>query len=84
LARRREGLLTTGEAAERLEIAIPSVKRWIERGTLKGSQVGGRWLVAEESVERILRIRQLLKEMDEEGYPTDEEIQDMYRRRRQT
>lgn len=83
LTHRREGLLTTGEAAERLGIAIPSVKRWIERGTLKGSQVGGRWLVAEESMERILRIRKLLKEMDEEGNPTDEEIQEMYRKRRQ-
>lgn len=82
LARPPRGFLTTGQAAERLGISIPTVKRWIERGTLNGGPVGGRWLVAVESVERIVKIRQLFKELDEEGYPSDEEIREMYSKRR--
>lgn len=69
LARPRRGFLTTGEAADQLGISIPTVKRWIERGTLDGGPVGGRWLVSSESVERILRVRNVLRELDEEGNP---------------
>lgn len=84
LSRPRQGVLTTGETAERLGISIPTVKRWIERGTLDGGPVGGRWLVSEESVEHHVRLRKLLKAMDEEGNPTDEEIQEMYSRSRRS
>ena len=76
------GYVTTGAAAERLGISIPTVKDWIRRGTLDGGPVGGRWLVDEGSVERVLRIRRILREMDEEGNPTDEEIRELYSRRR--
>jgi excisionase family DNA binding protein len=82
LSRPPRGFLTVGQAAERLGISILSVKRWIERGTLDGGPVEGRWLVATESVERILRVRKILREMDEEGNPTDEEIRELYERSR--
>lgn len=82
LGRFSGGLITTGEAAERLRISIPTVKRWIERGALSGVDTGTRWLVTEESVERVLRIRRNLKEMDEEGNPTDEEILELTKRTR--
>lgn len=74
LARRRGEFLTTGEAAERLGVSIPTVKRWIERGALAGGPMGGRWLVAPESVERMVRLRESLVELDREGNPTVEEI----------
>ncbi|MBI2954834.1 MAG: helix-turn-helix domain-containing protein [Chloroflexi bacterium] len=42
LARPARGWITTGQAAERLGITIPTVKAWISRGALIGRQVGGR------------------------------------------
>jgi excisionase family DNA binding protein len=74
LARRRGELLTTGEAAGRLGVSIPTVKRWIDRGTLVGSQMGGRWLVAPDSVQRLARLKASLVDLDQEGNPTEEEI----------
>ena len=82
LGRFSGGLLTTGEAAGRLRVSIPTVKRWIERGALAGVDTGTRWLVTEESVDRVIRIRRNLKEMDEEGNPTDEEILELTKRTR--
>ncbi len=81
---REEGLVTTGEAAARLRISVPTVRRWLERGALVGVNLGTRWLVSEESVERVLRIRRNLREMAEEGYPTEEELLDLERRSRRT
>jgi len=82
LGRFSGGLLTTGEAADRLHVSIPTVKRWIERGALSGVDTGTRWLVTEESVERVIRVRRNLKEMDEEGNPTGEEILELTKRTR--
>ncbi len=82
LGRFSGGLLTTGEAADRLRVSIPTVKRWIERGALSGVDTGTRWLVTEESVDRVIRIRRNLQEMDEEGNPTDEEIYELTKRTR--
>lgn len=65
------------EAAERLDIAIPTVKEWIRRGTLKGRPVENRWWVSEESVEKVLTVRKMLADMEEEGYPTEEEIHEL-------
>lgn len=81
LVRSRRMLLTTGEAAARLNVSIPTVKRWIERGTLDGGLVGSRWLVSPESVQRVLDVRKILGEIEAEGFPTDEEIRAMYARR---
>ncbi|MDO8669819.1 MAG: helix-turn-helix domain-containing protein [Dehalococcoidia bacterium] len=82
LARPNRGWLTTGQAAERLGVTIPTVKNWIRRGTLKGAPVGSRWVVSEESVERISGIRKALGDLDEEGYPTPEEIASLTREAR--
>ncbi len=82
LNKAEDGTYTTGEAAERLGVSIPTVKRWIERGVLKGVTVGTRWLVAKEGVERIVRVRKTLAEMDEEGNPTTEEFIELRRRGR--
>ncbi len=83
LARPERGLLTTGQAAERLGVSITTVKEWVRRGTLKGVDTGTRWLVSEDSVERILRIRKTIAEIDEEGYPTPEEIYELTKKVRQ-
>ena len=82
LARLERGVLTTGQAAERLGVSIPTVKRWIERGTLAGGPLGGRWLVSTEDVERFVRLRAALVALDEEGNPSPEEIRELYQRSR--
>src|SRR5919198_2378778 len=62
LARPPRGFLTTGQAAERLGTSIPTVKRWIARGTLDGGPVGGRWVATDASVERVLSMRRVLED----------------------
>jgi excisionase family DNA binding protein len=85
LVRPARGWLSTGQAAERLGVTVPTVKDWIRRGTLEGQPVGGRWRVSAASVEKVLQVRGMLTEMEEEGYPTEKDIRDLTRRaRRQT
>jgi hypothetical protein len=55
-------------------VTIPTVKDWICRGTLQEQPVDSRWRVSAASVEKVLQVRAMLDEMDEEGFPTDEEI----------
>jgi excisionase family DNA binding protein len=78
LARPGHDLLTTGQAAERLGVSIPTVKRWVERGTLAGGSLVTRWLVSAESVDRLIRSRAALVELDREGNPTPDEIRALY------
>ena len=82
VARPGRGLLTTGQAAERLGIAVQTVKNWIERGTLRGVNTGTRWLVSEESVETVEGIRRTFTESAREGYPTPEETAALTKRTR--
>ena len=79
LARPDQELLTTGQAAERLGIAIPTVTRWVERGALVGARPSGRWLIAAASVERLLQLRAALREIEQEGFPSDDELQQLIR-----
>jgi excisionase family DNA binding protein len=82
LVRPERGVLTTGQAAERLGVSIPTVKRWVERGALIGGALGGRWRVSAESVDRLVRLRAALVALDEEGNPTPEEVGALAGRRR--
>lgn len=82
LAKREPEFLTTGQAADRLGVSIPTVKRWIERGGLSGGEMGGRWLVSAESVERLVEVRNTLLEMDRDGNPSREEIAQAHLARR--
>ena len=80
LARAAWGWLGNGQAAERLDVTVPPVKDWIRRGTLEGQPVGSRWRVSAASVDKVLRVRGMLAEMEDEGYPTEEEIRELIRR----
>ena len=77
-----DDFISTGQAAERLQVSIPTVKRWVERGALVGGRVGERWLIDAESVARASRLRSALRLVDEEGNPTQEEIQALIGRHR--
>jgi hypothetical protein len=78
LARPARGFLTADQAAEGLGIPVSTVEDWVERGTLEGGPAEGCLLVATESVERVPRVREALRALDEEGNPTPEEIRDLY------
>lgn len=80
LVRPERGFLTTGQAAERLGVSIPTIKRWIERDNLAGGQLGGRWVVSQESVDRLVRLRETLRALDEEGNPSPDEVRAMHGR----
>lgn len=74
--------LTTGQAAERLNVARQTIKNWLQRGTLRGVNTGTRWLVSAESVETIEGIRRTFADMESEGYPSPEEIHELTKRTR--
>ena len=80
LTRPSRGWLSTGQAAERLGVTVPTVKDWIRRGTLEGQPVGSRWRVSTASVDKVLQVRGMLAEMEDEGNPTAEEIRVRTRR----
>jgi hypothetical protein len=75
LARVAPGLVSTGVAARRLDVSIPTVKRWVRHGTLDGQRINGRWLVTEEGVDRVLAARLALDALTAEGYPAAEDAQ---------
>ncbi len=74
------GWLTTGQAADQLDVSIPTVKDWIRRGTLTGRQVGSRWHVSQESVRKVLGLRQVLAEMDQRSHSTRQQTHDLNKR----
>ena len=80
LVRPARGWLSTGQAAERLGVTVPTVKDWIRRGALEGQPVGSRWRVSAASVDKILQVHGMLSKMEEDGYPTEEEIRELTRR----
>jgi excisionase family DNA binding protein len=77
------GLLTTGQAAARLGVAVQTVKNWIARGSLRGVRTGTRWLVSEASVESVEGLRRAFAEAAAEGYPTPTEVAALTKRTRQ-
>ncbi|MHB8990726.1 MAG: helix-turn-helix domain-containing protein [Chloroflexota bacterium] len=79
LARPARAGFTTGQAAERLGVTIPTVKAWILRGALVGRQVGDRWWVSRESVEEVLGFGGVVVQLEEEGSSTEEEAGRMTR-----
>jgi excisionase family DNA binding protein len=72
-------LMTVKETAEYLRIPLPTVYYLVQRGQLPAIQIGGRWRVKKDALDRdVLRA-------DEQGQPTvlvvddDEELQEMFK-----
>jgi excisionase family DNA binding protein len=72
--------LAVAQAAERLRVSKTTVKQWLKRGSLTGYQWNGRWRIAPSDVEHIIRLRAALRDIELEGYPTQEEILALYSR----
>lgn len=45
----------TSEVAEKFGVTVLTVRRWIEKGVVKGVKVGGRWFVEADSLKQINR-----------------------------
>src|SRR5207302_1485715 len=72
-------LMTVKETAEYLRIPLPTVYYLVQRGQLPAIQIGGRWRVKKEALDR-----EILRE-EEHGQPTvlviddDENLQEMFK-----
>src|SRR3982750_815268 len=78
-AQTMHNLMTVKETAEYLRIPLPTVYYLVQRGQLPAIQIGGRWRVKKDALDRdVLRA-------DEQGQPTvlvvddDESLQDMFK-----
>ena len=76
---RPHNLMTVKETAEYLRIPLPTVYYLVQRGQLPAIQIGGRWRVKKDALDRdVLRA-------EEQGQPTvlviddDESLQDMFK-----
>ena len=78
LARPARGFLTIDQAAESLGVSVSTVRGFVERGALAPGPGEGCELVSAEGVEHLVRLRESLRELDREGNPTPEEIQELY------
>ena len=52
-----ERMLTSKQVAERLQVTVITVQRWLHAGKLRGTKLPGKagWRVPESEVERLLR-----------------------------
>jgi excisionase family DNA binding protein len=48
-------MLTVRQVAQQLNLVPMTVARYIRSGKLKASRPGGRWLIAQESVDEMLK-----------------------------
>lgn len=49
------GLLTPAEVAKLLNVHITTIRRWLKRGALPGTQIGGHlWFIKREDVDALL------------------------------
>ena len=49
-------MLTTKQAADRLQVKVITVQRWLHAGTLHGTKLPGRagWRIPESEIDRLL------------------------------
>jgi excisionase family DNA binding protein len=54
-----EKMLTTKQVAEKLQVQIITVQRWLAAGKLQGTKLPGKagWRVSESEVDRLLNTR---------------------------
>jgi excisionase family DNA binding protein len=50
-------VLTPQQVAERLQVTVQTVVRWLRKGQLKGSKLGRLWRITEEDVDAFLQER---------------------------
>jgi excisionase family DNA binding protein len=50
-----ESLLTPQQVAERLQVQVQTVVRWLRSGQLKGAKFGRLWRVTEEDLQAFIR-----------------------------
>ena len=72
---RKSNYLTTGEVARRIGVSRQTIVNWINRGTLAGTRIGGRFMVSRTALEKFDELNAILADLDEDRPPaTAEEI----------
>ncbi len=72
---RKPKYLTTGEVALRIGVTRQTIVNWINRGTLAGTRIGGRFMVAPAALEEFDELNAIFAALDEDRPPaTAEEI----------
>jgi excisionase family DNA binding protein len=61
-----ERVLTVNQVAERLQVNVQTVRRWLRNGELIGTPIGGRtgWRVAEPEIQAFLDRRRMAREQE--------------------
>jgi excisionase family DNA binding protein len=61
-----ERVLTVNQVAERLQVNVQTVRRWLRNGELIGTPIGGRtgWRVAEPEIQAFLDRRRMARERE--------------------
>jgi len=72
---RKSKYLTTGEVARRIGVSRQTIVNWINRGTLAGTRIGGRFMISLAALEKFDELNAILADLDEDRPPaTTEEI----------
>ncbi len=51
-------MLTTDDAAERLQVSAKTVRKWLRNGTIKGVKIGPLWRISEATIDEFDRAAQ--------------------------
>ncbi len=54
-----DNLLTPEQTAEKLQVSLATVKRWLTAGILPGYKVGRQWRISEEQLQAFIKGRQV-------------------------
>ncbi len=46
-----EKMLTPEDAAERLQVKVSTIRRWLRNGAMKGVKIGQLWRISETTIE---------------------------------
>jgi len=67
-----EKMLTPGQAAERLNVPIETVREWLRDATLRGVKVNNRWQIEKSDVEQMTRQQECRDRVDKPKRHTSE------------
>ena len=59
------GLLTTSQAAEIINVKRATIAKWLNDGTLAGYRINGRWRIKHEEIDRLLEKAEIKRSVNQ-------------------